>query len=234
MRWLSSRYTHVPLAAASVVLLLAAIGALLLVRFGGTWPPWRSLTAPAPSVVAIPAASESGLPAAGEPAAGAAAPRGEAPRPARPPREAAPFALEAGPFSSGEAADRVEAELNRLGHSTVRFLRQDTTRLFVVTATGFASPEEARAAVRAVGRGTVLEEDGVVQVSLGRHPSLAEAVAAARPLRARGFEVRVTEALAPVVRYHVRYGQFARRTDAEAYREALARRGIQSRVVKVR
>lgn len=235
MRWLSSRYTHVPLAAASLVLLLAVIAVLLVVRFGGTWPPWRSLTAPAPSVVPIPAVSESGL-SAEEPAArsGALVPLPETPRPVRPPVEAAPFALEAGPFGSTEAADRVEAELNRLGHSTVRFLTQDTARLFVVTAMGFASAEEARRAVRDLGRGTVVEEAGGVEVSLGRHPSLAEAVAAARPLRALGLEVRVTEALAPVVRYHVRYGQFARRADAQAYREALARRGIQSRVVKVR
>jgi hypothetical protein len=59
-------------------------------------------------------------------------------------------------------------------------------------------------------------------------------VAAARPLRARGFEVRVSEALAPSGEYHLRYGQFTRRADAQAYREALARRGIASRVVKVR
>ena len=69
---------------------------------------------------------------------------------------------------------------------------------------------------------------------MGRHASLSAAVAAARPLRARGLEVRVGEALAPNGQYHIRYGQFARRADAQAYREALARRGITSRVVKVR
>ena len=134
----------------------------------------------------------------------------------------------------GETADRLEGELNRLGHSTVRFRKEDTARLFVVTATGFASADEARQAVRELGRGTVVEEAGITEVVLGRHPSLAAAVAAARPLRARGFEVRVSEALAPNGQYHIRYGQFARRADAQAYREALARRGITSRVVKVR
>jgi hypothetical protein len=88
--------------------------------------------------------------------------------------------------------------------------------------------------VKELGRGTVVEEAGVPEVVLGRHPSLAAAVAAARPLRARGLDVRVTEALAPGAQYHLRYGQFARRVDAQAYRDALARRGIQSRVVKVR
>jgi hypothetical protein len=116
----------------------------------------------------------------------------------------------------------------------VRFRREDTVRLFVVTATGFASPDEARQAARELGRGTVVEEAGVAGVVLGRHPSLAEAVAAARPLRARGLEVRVDEALAPSGQYQLRYGQFARHVDAQAYREALARRGIRSRVVKVR
>jgi cell division protein FtsN len=228
MRWLSSRYTHVPLATASVLLLAVAIAMLLLVRFG-SWPLRWSLTAAPPSVVPIPAAA--GPPDPGPPAAStsvAAAAGGP------PGRAGDRFALEAGPFSSAEAADLVETELNRLGHSTVRFLKQDVDRVFVVTATGFASTEEAQQAVRDLGRGTLVEEGGVAEVTVGRHPSLAEAVAAARPLRARGFEVRVTEALAPSFRYHVRYGQFAGWADAQAYREALARRGIQSRVVKVR
>jgi hypothetical protein len=239
MRWLISRYTHVPLAAASVVVLAAVIAWLLLDRQGGPWPRWRGLATPPPSVVAIPA-----VPDPGE----SAAPAERAPGPGRPetppsgapvaPRPPVPtperFALESGPFPAGEAADRLEAELNRLGHATVRFRKEDTARLFVVTATGFASADEARQAVREMGRGIVVEEGGNPEVVLGRHPSLAAAVAAARPLRARGFEVRVSEALAPSGQYHIRYGQFARRADAQAYREALARRGIVSRVVKVR
>jgi hypothetical protein len=44
----------------------------------------------------------------------------------------------------------------------------------------------------------------------------------------------VSEALASKALYHIRYGQFARLADAEAYREALERRGIRSRIVKVR
>jgi hypothetical protein len=230
LRWLISRYTHVPLAAASVVVLAIVIAWLLVDRLGGAWPRW-SLTTPPPSVVAIPAVPDAGT---GTPEERA----GEAPNPpvlARPaPAPIERYALESGPFPPGEAADRLEGELNRLGHATVRFRKEDTMRLFVVTATGFASPDEARQAVRELGRGTVVEEAGVPEVVLGRHPSLAAAVAAARPIRAKGFEVRVSEALAPSGQYHLRYGQFARRADAQAYREALARRGIQSRVVKVR
>jgi hypothetical protein len=237
MRRLVSRYTHVPLAAASVVVLAVVIAWLLWDRLGGPWPPWRGWSIPSPSVVAIPAIPDSAggaapaerPPESPSPTASGAPPE---PRPPAPPPER--YALESGPFIPGDAADRVEGEVNRLGHATVRFRKEDTTRLFVVTATGFLSADEARQAVRELGRGTVVEEAGVTEVIVGRHPSLAEAVAAARPLRARGFEVRVNEALAPGSQYHIRYGQFARRADAQAYREALAQRGIRSRVVKVR
>ncbi|HEY7139310.1 MAG TPA: SPOR domain-containing protein [Methylomirabilota bacterium] len=237
MRWLISRYTHVPLAAASVVVLAVVIAWLLVDRLAGPWPRWRGLATPPPSVVTIPAVPD---PDDGATSAERAPGRPETPaggvpvvsRPPAPPPER--YALESGPFPPGEAADRLEAELNRLGHATVRFRKEDTARLFVVTATGFASADEARQAAREIGRGTVVEEAGVPEVVLGRHSSLAAAVAAARPIRARGFEVRVSEALAPSGQYHIRYGQFARRADAQAYREALARRGIASRVVKVR
>ena len=234
MRWLISRYTHVPLAAASVVL-LAAVIAWLLVDLAGPWPRWRGLSSPPPAVVAVPAVPDA---ADGVPSERAPGPGQPEPPPAPVARPPAPtperWALESGPFLAGEAMDKLEAELNRLGHATVRFRKEDTATLFVVTATGFASADEARQAVREIGRGTIVEEAGTSEVILGRHPSLAAAVAAARPLRARGFEVRVSEALAPSGEYHLRYGQFTRRADAQAYREALARRGIASRVVKVR
>jgi hypothetical protein len=235
MRWLISRYTHVPLAAASVVVLAAVIAWLLVDRLGGPWPRWAGFATSLPSVVAIPASPEPENSAAPiERASGRPETPAVSVTPPLPPPTPERYALESGPFPSGEPADRLEGELNRLGHATVRFRKEDTTRLFVVTATGFASTDEARQAMRELGRGTVVEEAGISEVVLGRHPSLAAAVAAARPLRARGFEVRVSEVLAPSGQYHIRYGQFARRADAQAYREALARRGIVSRVIKVR
>jgi cell division protein FtsN len=218
-----------------MVVLAAVIAWLLVDRLGGPGLSWHGLATPAPSVVAIPGSPDPGAPAPAERAPGSApSPPGGTPVLARPPAPPERYALESGPFAPGERADRVEAELNRLGHATVRFRKEDTTRLFVVTATGFPSPDEARQAVRELGRGVVVEEAGMAEVVVGRHASLAEAVAAARPLRARGFEVRVSEALAPGTQYHIRYGQFARRADAQAYRDALAERGIRSRVVKVR
>jgi hypothetical protein len=229
MRWFSSRYAHVPLAAVSVVVLAGIIAWLLTDRLGGgPWPAGWPLARPRPPVVAVPPEPEG--PAAPGPLGWS---DGSLPPPLRPAPEAG-YALESGPLPSSQAADRIEAELNRLGHVTVRFLKEDTQRLFVVAAGGFASVEEARNAARELGGGTVVEDGAEPQLVLGRHASLAEAVAAARPVRARGFEVRVSEALASTARYHIRYGQFVRHSDAQAYREALERRGIPSRIVKVR
>ena len=190
MRRLVSRYTHVPLAAASVVVLAVVIAWLLMDRLGGPWPRWRGLATPAPSVVAIPAVPDSGRAARRRPSG----PRTPGPREASPrvpvvPRPPAPalerYALESGPFVPGEAADRLEGELNRLGHATVRFRKEDTARLFVVTATGFASSDEARQAVRELGRGTVVEEAGVAEIVLGPPPVAGRGrgggAAAARP-----------------------------------------------------
>jgi hypothetical protein len=230
MRWFSSRYTHVPLAALSLAVLLAVIAGLLAHRLGGPWGSWWPLARPMPSVVAIPAETPGDREAEGAAEAVAAASVGALLRP----RPAPQYALESGPLPSHQAADDVEAELNRLGHVTVRFLKEDTTRVFVVTAGGFPSAEEAHRAARELGRGRVVEEAGVSEVVLGRYPALAEAVAAARPLRLRGLDVRVSEAVASTALYHIRYGQFARRDDAQAYLEALERRGIRGRIVKVR
>ena len=227
MRWSRFRSTHVSLAVASVLLLLAVIG--WLVSGDGARLRVGRLTAPAAPVVALPPTSST------PPDPGPPAPEG--PGASMPHVAAVPverFAIESGPFPSSSTADRFEAELNRLGHATVRFRKEDATRLFVVTATGFTSSDEARQLARELGRGTVLERAGIMEVVIGQHPSLGEAVAVARPLRARGLEVRVSEAVAPSVVYHVRYGQFDRRGDAQAFRESLALRGIHGRVVKVR
>ncbi len=167
----------------------------------------------------------------------AAAARSRRDSPARAPASiSAPenYVLESGPFTSLEAADRLEDQLNHLGYATTRFRKQDVTRLYVVTATGFASPEEAEHAARQLGRGTVVKAGGGAEVRVDRLPSLGEAIAVARPLRARGIEVRVSEGVSPTVIYHVRYGRFAKRADAEARSRDLTRSGVKSRVVKTR
>ncbi len=237
MQRLSSRYTHVPLAAASVLTLFVAIAGLLVHRMDG-WDAMRHLGAPEHAIVSIPAAPPNSTPALADPPASAPLLAVLDAADPRRPSSASPgsterYALETGPFASAELADRVEDQLNRLGHATVRFRKQDTTHLYVVTLTGFPSAEEARLAVRQLGRGTIVSAADASEVMVAQLGSLGEAVAAARPLRARGFEVRVSEALTPAAIYYVRYGQFDRRTAAQVLRDALARSGIRSRIVKV-
>ena len=109
MRWLISRYTHVPLAAASVVVLAAVIAWLLVDRLGGPWPRWRGLATPPASVATVPEV------------AGGATPTERAPGPGEPESPAIPvsvppspppaperYALESGPFPAGETVDRLE------------------------------------------------------------------------------------------------------------------------------
>jgi cell division protein FtsN len=230
----SSRYAHVPLAVVSLALLLGVIGWLLADRLdllsptAPPAPPVVPLAAPAPAEPAArPEAAAAPVPGAPPDAPPPAAP------PARPPARTR-YALESGPFQSAAAADRFEDRVSELGHATVRFRSQDTARLYVVAATGFASPGDAEQAARQLGRGTVAEIDGEVELVLERLPSLGDAIAATRVLRAQGLDVRVREAVTPVARYVVRYGQFASRADAEALGRELAGQGITSRVVKVR
>jgi cell division protein FtsN len=229
VRW---RYTHVPLAAVSVLLLLGAIVGLVIHRVGGWDPPWH-FGPPAPGVVAL---APSGSEGTGAPSVRARPPTLTAERrstPMDPAAATAPFVLESGPFASPDVADRTEEQLNRLGHPTVRFRHQDSTRLYVVSLTGFAGRDEALEAARQAGRGSVVDGPEGPEVVVAQLPSLGEAVAAARPFRARGIDVRVTEALAPIVVYHLRYGRFERRGEAQALREQLAREGIPSQVVGV-
>lgn len=242
MRRFVPRYTHVRLMAVSALLLLAIIAWLLASGGNGLLDPLLRLTAPVAPIVALPPTAPATAPAslAAMPGPKPAAPV-EAPvrRSLREPssRTSAAgdrYVLESGPLTTPEVADRLEDELNRRGHVTVRFRKQDVTRFYLVAATGFASTEEAKRAVTQIGRGVVVEAAGAAEVLVDRLPSLGEAIAAARPLRARDFEVRVSEAVSPTVVYHIRYGQFGTRAQAQAFSEDLARTGIKSRVVKIR
>ena len=247
---LGHRYAHVPLGLVSVLLVVAIIAWLLERHVDGLWDPALRIAAPVPAVVTIAAvptpaaAAPAPAPAVHDvdpPAAPAPAPhlQPEAPRvvvataPASP-EPAERYVLESGPFGSAEAADRIEDQLNHLGYATVRFRKQEVRRLHIVTAAGFPSVREARRAAADLGRGTVVEGEDGVEVQVERFLSFGEAIAAARSVRGRGYEVRVDEDLSPVVIYHVRYGQFPSQAAAEARGEELALFGLPSRVVKVR
>ena len=241
------RYAHVPLGGVILLLIVVVIAWLLERRVDGVWDPALRIAVPVPPAVTIaPSPSEVGpAVAATHEASTLPVTLGTEPDPiprveepvraaAVAPAEPAPqYVLESGPFTSSVVADRLEDQLSRLGYPTIRFRKQEVMRLYVVVATGFDSTQKARRAAAELGRGSVVEVDGAAQVLLDRATSLGEAIAVARPVRARGYEVRVEEKMAPAVIYHIRYGQFDTQAESEARREALAPLGVQSRVVKV-
>jgi hypothetical protein len=244
---LGRRYTHVPLGLVSLLLVVVLIAWLLERRVDGVWDPAFRITARVPVAVTLaaipPPASAAPVPPAdleppAEPAPVAEPPVAAPATVVGPPLTAAApaerYVLESGPFLSAEAADRIEDQLNHLGYATIRFRKQEVRRVYVVTATGFASGREAQRAAAEIGRGTPVEGEQGIELMVERVPSLGEAIAAARPLRMRGFEVRVDPDVSPAVIYHVRYGQFASQAAAEARGEDLALFGLVSRVVKVR
>jgi hypothetical protein len=218
-----------PVALLAALAALAALGWLAWSR-PGLLPPGWPFRAPPPAVVDLPPAPASPRAAGPEPAVSAASPAGVRPAAGQ---SVERWALEAGPFPSAAAADVVEVELNRLGHGTVRFRRQDAARLFVVTLPALASLDEARRLVQQLGRGTIVQQGESVEVRIGQHATLGDAVAEARPLRLRGLEVRVTEALTPSTVYHVRSAPLPGRAEAQALRDTLARLGIAGQVVKI-
>jgi hypothetical protein len=246
---LGRRYTHVPLGLVSVLLVVVLIAWLLERRVDGIWEAALRIAGPVPVAVTLAAPAPSPPPAAPArpetpPPAGilalpeepppAPAPIAVVPAPPAASLVAERYALESGPFLSAEAADRVEDQLNHLGYATVRFRKQEVHRLYVVRAVGFASVADARRAADELGRGHVVEGDEGVELVVERLATLGEAIVAARPVRKRGFEVRLDDGPSPVVIYHVRYGQFASPAGAEARAEELALFGVVSRVVKVK
>jgi hypothetical protein len=103
-----------------------------------------------------------------------------------------------------------------------------------VAVPGFASAEEAARTVGELGRGVVVPGEDGTDIVVDRLLSLGEAVTTARRLRERGIEVRLSEGVSPTMIYHIRYGQFESRSEADLLGRRLAEEGIRSRVVKVR
>ncbi|MGH7318964.1 MAG: SPOR domain-containing protein [Candidatus Rokuibacteriota bacterium] len=231
---LARRYAHVPLGIVSLLLVVAIIAWLLERRVDGIWEPALLIAAPIPPVVSIasPGLSRSDPPVP-DSARGLREPTATSPPPGYAARTER-YALESGPFRSAETADQREDELNRLGFATIRFRKQDVTRLYVIAATGFATVPDAERATVELGGGTVAQADHGTEVVLHRVASLHEAVAAARSLRDRGFEARVGEEASPTVIYHIRYGQFTNQAAAHARSQEMAQLGLSNRVLKVR
>ncbi len=245
MLTLGRRYAHVPVGLVSMLLVIVLIAWLLERRVDGVWEAALRMAAPVPVAVTLAAvppsvAAASPAPPADPPLAPAAS--APAPAPVAPPSPAPPavpadperYVLESGPFLTADAADRVEDQLNHLGYATVRFRKQEVRRLYAVIATGFAGVRDAERAAVDLGRGAVVDGADGVELVVDRAATLGDAIAAARPVRARGLEVRIEAGPRPVVIYHVRYGQFSTQAAAEARGEELALFGLVSRVVKIR
>jgi cell division protein FtsN len=242
----------VPLGLVSVLLVVAVIAWLLERQVDGVWDPALRIAGPVPvavTIIPVPSGADAAVrdtPAAvPEPPPAPAEPPVRTPEPppplVEPPAVAPPaeppaerFVLESGPFMASDTADRVEDQLNRLGFATVRFRKQEVRRLYVVAVVGFPSARDARRAAAELGRGPVVETEDGMEVQLDRLASLHEAIAVARAVRARGFEVRIEQDLSPAVIYHLRYGQFGSQAEAGARSDELALFGLSSRVVKVR
>ncbi len=241
------RYAHVPLGLVSVLLMVVVTAWLLERRVDGVWDLALRITAPIPTAVTIAPSPAVATPNPETPAPREVAVRPDpAPAPPAPPPAAAPatvpapsapvdrYVLETGPFLSAETADRVEDQLHRLGYATVRFRKLEMRRLYRVAVIGFASLPDARRAAAELGRGSAVDREDGPEVVLDRLPSLGEAIASARALRAGAYQVRVDDDLGPTVIYHIRYGQFPTHAAADARSEELAVFGLASRVVKVR
>jgi hypothetical protein len=240
MGTLARRYAHVPLGMACLCLIVVTIAWLLERRVDGGWLPAAvGAAAPPAPVVLAHAPPDPASMASGDAGPDGARDADIAPAPPRvlsgasEPVPLRRYALESGPLRSAEVADTREEQLNRFGYSTIRFRKHDQARSYRVAA-GFASADDARRVAGELGGGAVVEGDDTAHLVLHRLSSLREAIDAARALRARGVEPRVSEEVSPTVTYHIRYGQFTNEAAARHRREELARLGLPSQVVRVR
>jgi cell division protein FtsN len=161
-------------------------------------------------------------------------PRGGAPTP--PPVR---YALALGTFPLEEDAERVEAQLNQAGFSTVRFRQQTSTRLFAVLVSSLKNPEEGQATVERLQRhghppSVLLVERTGVTVRVGPPVPLRSAVQLAEKLRASGFDARVASENAHAGQVSLRHGNFASRHEAEAASREVTRLGVANEVIQVR
>jgi cell division protein FtsN len=176
----------------------------------------------------------------------APAPPVEEPRestPAPPPAPSTPppvrYALALGTFPLAEEAERVEAQLNQAGFSTVRFRQQTSTKLFAVLVSSLKNPEEGQATIERLQRdghppSVLLVERTGVTVRVGPPVPLRSAVQLAEKLRATGFDARVATESAHAGQVSLRHGNFASRDEAEAASREVTRLGVANEVIQVR
>jgi cell division protein FtsN len=212
-------------------------------------PPAAPAAAPEPAESPSPPVSTERAPAAPVPAPVTTAPpsppaeepreRAATPPPAPPAPPPARYALALGTFPLAEDAERVEAQLNQAGFSTVRFRQQTSTKLFAVLVSSLKTPEEGQATIERLQRdghppSVLLVERTGVTVRVGPPVPLRSAVHLAEKLRATGFDARVASESAHAGQVSLRHGNFASRDEAEAASREVTRLGVANEVIQVR
>ena len=170
-------------------------------------------------------------------------PREATPAPPAPPSPPTPppvrYALALGTFAVSEDAERVEAQLNQAGFSTVRFRQQVPAKLFAVLVASIKDPEEGQATIER------LQKDGYAQsvllvgrtgvtVRVGAPTPLRTAVQVAEKLRAAGYDARVATEPTRAGQVSLRHGNFASRAEAEEASREVARLGVPNEVIQIR
>jgi len=165
------------------------------------------------------------------------------PAPPAPPSPPTPppvrYALALGTFAVSEDAERVEAQLNQAGFSTVRFRQQVPAKLFAVLVASIKDPEEGQATIER------LQKDGYAQsvllvgrtgvtVRVGAPTPLRTAVQVAEKLRAAGYDARVATEPTRAGQVSLRHGNFASRAEAEEASREVARLGVPNEVIQIR
>jgi cell division septation protein DedD len=216
-------------------------------------PPVVEAPRPAPAPTAPPAPMASTAPS---PDAAAPTPTPPARAPERPeePREAAPaapppagppaptpvrYALALGTFAVSEDAERVEAQMNQAGFSTVRFRQQAPAKLFAVQVSSLKDPEEGQTTVERLQKEgfpqsvLLIGRNGVI-VRVGAPTPLRTAVQLAEKLRGAGYDARVATEPGRSGQVSLRHGNFASRPEAEAASREISRLGVPNEVIQVR
>lgn len=209
-------------------------------------PPPPPSAGPSPEAGRTPAPPPAS-PAAPSPATGAGSPPeagrsvgGTAPgKSAAPPASEVRYALEFGPFTTAEEAERIERQLNTAGFPTVRFRQQGGGNLYGVFLERVPSRSEAQAIqerLKAAGfaQTTLVGSGDNLSIRVGELAPLRSAVQVADKLRAAGYQVRVAVQPGEALNLAIRHGNFASAEEARARSQDLAGKGVSNRVVRVK
>jgi len=149
------------------------------------------------------------------------------------------YALEFGPFSTAEDAERIERQLNSAGFPTVRFRQQGGGSLYGVFIERLPSLSEAQATIDRLKAGgfaqaVVIGSGESLSIRVGEPAPLRTAVQVAEKLRAAGHKVRVAVQPGEALNLTIRHGNFPSEEEASTRSQELARKGVSNRVVRVK